>query len=87
MDEQLYLELYQSEQEKRQPRCTHCHEPLVIEETHYTVLEWKWDQDYACYYKVVPDKGRERPCCTKCKGEFRLWMGETKFLRDLGLDY
>lgn len=80
-------ELAQASKENRQPRCPRCGQPLEIEENFYRCIAFKWDEQTRRYYKVTIDEGTERPTCRACGQEFRLFIGESKVQRDLGLYY
>ncbi len=88
MAKDIFEELAEAQEEKRQPRCPRCQEPLIIEEMQYKVHVWRWDVEAHRYYHDIFDEGTERPCCFKCGMEFgRFWIGSTRGLRELGIDY
>jgi hypothetical protein len=88
MTKNIFEELADARKEGRQPLCPNCHEPLVIEETVYRVRVWRWDAQIRRYRMGILDEGAERPGCLKCKTEFgRFWIGESREMRELGIDY
>ena len=87
MDKDLYTELEQAYEEGRQPLCPHCRQPLVIEETQYKTRVWRWDAKARRYHIGILDAGTERPGCLKCSAEFSIFIGDSKLLRELGIDY
>jgi hypothetical protein len=86
MDE-IEQEFKRALMEGRQPLCPGCGKPLVIEQDFYENIAFRWDAQAKRYYKVTIDKGTERPRCKECDTEFRIFIGESKVMCDLGLYY
>jgi hypothetical protein len=88
MTKDIFEELAEARNEGRQPICPNCNELLVIEETQYRTRVWRWDAQAHRYRAGILDEGTERPVCLKCGMEFgRFWIGESRALRELGIDY
>lgn len=87
MANDIYEELTQAHIEGRQPLCPNCRKPLVIEETQYKTRVWRWDAQARQYRKEVLDQGTERPGCLNCGVELPIFIGGSRVLHELGIDY
>lgn len=53
-------------EEKRQPLCVYCGEPLTVQHKQYSFFSWQWDKKEN-QYKIREDSDADKPYCANCK--------------------
>jgi len=73
--------------EKRQPNCPYCDQPLEVRQIQYTDIKWEWDKKEGCYIKNDDSGDADRPFCVNCDMKSWDFVDNGKETTELGLDF